>query len=72
MSNSEDVQIEVALAATDEVRLLIGELEDVLAVEYPPEQRHDFPRCDLSTAGPVFPRETSRRGGGLRRRRPLP
>ncbi|MBR1142137.1 GNAT family N-acetyltransferase [Bradyrhizobium sp. AUGA SZCCT0431] len=42
MSNGDDVQIEVAPAATDEVRLLIGELEAVLAVEYPPEQRHGF------------------------------
>ena len=42
MSNGDDVQIEVAQAATDEVRLLIGELEAVLAVEYPPEQRHGF------------------------------
>lgn len=40
MSHSDDVQIEVALTATDEVRLLIGELEDTLAAEYPPEQRH--------------------------------
>ena len=40
MNNSDDVRIELALAATDEVRLLIGELETVLAAEYPPEQRH--------------------------------
>src|SRR5882757_6983874 len=40
MRNSDEVRIEVALAATDEVRLLIGELETVLAAEYPPEQRH--------------------------------
>ena len=40
MSDSHDVRIEPALAATDEVRLLIGELEAVLAAEYPPEQRH--------------------------------
>ena len=42
MSDSDDVRIEVAPAATDEVRLLIDELEAVLAVEYPPEQRHGF------------------------------
>jgi putative acetyltransferase len=40
MSSSDDVQIEMALTATDELRLLIGELERVLAAEYPPEQRH--------------------------------
>jgi putative acetyltransferase len=40
MTASDDVQIEIALTATDEVRLLIGELEAVLAAEYSPEQRH--------------------------------
>jgi putative acetyltransferase len=34
------LQIEAALTATDDVRELIGELEAVLAAEYPPEQRH--------------------------------
>ena len=42
MSASDEVRIEIALAATDEVRLLVGELETVLAAEYPPEQRHGF------------------------------
>lgn len=42
MSTSDEVRIEAALAATDEVRALIGELEAVLAAEYPPEQRHGF------------------------------
>jgi putative acetyltransferase len=40
MGNSDEVQIEAALTATDEARSLVGELEAVLAVEYPPEQRH--------------------------------
>lgn len=40
MSMNDEVRIELAPAATAEVRLLIGELEDVLAAEYPPEQRH--------------------------------
>ncbi len=40
MSHNDDVEIEIARTATDEVRLLIGELETVLAAEYPPEQRH--------------------------------
>ena len=40
MGSSNEVKIEVALAATDEVRQLIGELENVLAEEYPPQQRH--------------------------------
>ena len=42
MNVSDEVQIEIAPAATDEVRLLISELEAVLAAEYPPEQRHGF------------------------------
>jgi putative acetyltransferase len=40
MSSGDEVRIELALNATDDVRLLIGELEAVLAAEYPPEQRH--------------------------------
>jgi len=40
MSDSHEVQVEIALTATDEVRQLVGELESVLAAEYPPEQRH--------------------------------
>ena len=40
MGDSDEVQIEPALAATDEVRSLVGELEAVLSAEYSPEQRH--------------------------------
>ena len=40
MSEDNGVRIEPAVDVTDEVRSLIGELEDVLAAEYPPEQRH--------------------------------
>ena len=40
MSDNDDLRIEAAPTATDDVRLLIGELEAVLAAEYPPEQRH--------------------------------
>jgi putative acetyltransferase len=35
-----DVTVELAPTATDEVRILVDELEQVLAAEYPPEQRH--------------------------------
>jgi putative acetyltransferase len=34
------IVIEIVRSPTDEVRNLIGELEAVLSVEYPPEQRH--------------------------------
>jgi putative acetyltransferase len=40
MRNGDDLLIELAQTATDEVRVLIGELENVLSAEYPPEQRH--------------------------------
>lgn len=40
MNTSHVLRIEAAPAATDEVRALVGELETVLAAEYPPEQRH--------------------------------
>jgi len=36
----EDLVIEVVAAATEEVRALIGELDQVLSEGYPPEQRH--------------------------------
>jgi putative acetyltransferase len=38
--NVEDLVIEEVPAATDEVRALIGELDQVLSAGYPPEQRH--------------------------------
>jgi len=37
---SAPISMELALAPTDEVRALVGELEAILAAEYPPEQRH--------------------------------
>jgi putative acetyltransferase len=40
MGDGNEVQIEPALAATEEVRSLVGELEAVLSADYPPEQRH--------------------------------
>ena len=35
-----DIAIELVPRATDEVRQLLTELDDVLGAEYPPEQRH--------------------------------
>jgi putative acetyltransferase len=40
MSDSGQILIEPVPAATDEVRVLIDELEQILAAEYPPEERH--------------------------------
>jgi putative acetyltransferase len=42
-SSADTVTVELAVAPTDEVRILVGELEQVLAAEYPPEQRHGLP-----------------------------
>jgi putative acetyltransferase len=40
MSRDAAIEIERIATATDDVRLLIGELDQVLAAEYLPEQRH--------------------------------
>jgi putative acetyltransferase len=40
MSEREQVMIAPVTAATDEVRVLIDELDRTLSAEYPPEQRH--------------------------------
>jgi putative acetyltransferase len=41
------IEVERATSATDDVRLLVGELEATLAAEYPPEQRHGLPLAAL-------------------------
>jgi putative acetyltransferase len=41
------IEVERATSATDDVRLLVGELEMTLAAEYPPEQRHGLPLAAL-------------------------
>jgi putative acetyltransferase len=38
--NAEEILIETTPIATDEVRALVGELDQALSVEYLPEQRH--------------------------------
>ena len=40
MSEREQIMIAPVTAATDEVRVLIDELDRTLSAEYPPEQRH--------------------------------
>ena len=35
-----DISIELSAAPTEEVRILVDELEAILAAEYPTEQRH--------------------------------
>jgi len=43
MSNLATITIELAPTATEDVRALIAELEEVLSAEYSPEQRHGLP-----------------------------
>ena len=40
MNRAAEVDIELVTSATSDVRELIGELDEVLAAEYTPEQRH--------------------------------
>jgi putative acetyltransferase len=40
MSSADNITVELAPSATDEVRALIGELDRELSAEYSPEQRH--------------------------------
>lgn len=43
VSGADRVTIELAQTATEDVRVLVGELERTLSAEYPPEQRHGLP-----------------------------
>lgn len=40
MSAAHEITIELVPDATDDVRILIAELDQILSSEYPPEQRH--------------------------------
>jgi putative acetyltransferase len=40
MAGDTAIAIDTVTVATDDVRRLVGELEQVLSAEYPPEQRH--------------------------------
>ena len=40
MSSADKITVELAPAATNEVRILIGELDQELSAEYAPERRH--------------------------------
>jgi putative acetyltransferase len=40
MSEADSLSIALVTSATDDVRALIGELDQTLSAEYPPEQRH--------------------------------
>jgi len=40
MSSADNITIELAPSATEDVRVLIGELDQELSAEYSPEQRH--------------------------------
>jgi putative acetyltransferase len=40
VSSADEITVELVPKATDEVRVLVGELDQILSAEYPPEQRH--------------------------------
>ena len=69
MSDSNEVRIEIAPTATNEVRALVGELEAVLAAEYPPEQRHGLDIAAIFQPHIRFFIARLQDGGGMRRRR---
>jgi putative acetyltransferase len=42
VSIADAITVELVASATDDVRTLVGELDQILSAEYPPEQRHDL------------------------------
>ena len=40
MSSADEITVELVAAATNDVRALVGELDQVLSAQYTPEQRH--------------------------------
>jgi putative acetyltransferase len=40
VNSADEITVELVPAATDDVRILIGELDQILSAEYTPEQRH--------------------------------
>ena len=40
MRGADKISVELVSSATDDVRALVGELDQILSAEYPPEQRH--------------------------------
>jgi hypothetical protein len=40
VGNAEALAVELVSSATDDVRTLVTELDQLLSAEYPPEQRH--------------------------------
>ena len=54
MDSVEEITVEPVPEVTDEVRVLIGELDRILAAEYPPEQRHGLSLDEISKPGVRF------------------
>jgi putative acetyltransferase len=40
VTGADEISVELVQSATDDVRVLIGELDEILSAEYVPEQRH--------------------------------
>ena len=54
MDSVEEITIEPVPEVTDEVRVLLGELDRILAAEYPPEQRHGLSLDEIFNPGVRF------------------
>jgi len=54
MDSVKEITVEPVPEVTDEVRVLIGELDRILAAEYPPEQRHGLPLDEIFNPGVRF------------------
>ena len=54
MDSVKEITVEPVPEVTDEVRVLIGELDRILAAEYPPEQRHGLSLDEIFNPGVRF------------------
>ena len=54
MDSVKEITVEPVPEVTDEVRVLLGELDRILAAEYPPEQRHGLPLDEIFNPGVRF------------------
>ena len=54
MDSVKEITVEPVPEVTDEVRVLLGELDRILAAEYPPEQRHGLSLDEIFNPGVRF------------------
>ena len=72
MDSVKEITVEPVPEVTDEVRVLLGELDRILAAEYPPEQRHGLSLDEIFNPGVrFFLARSNGCSGGVRRLRIL-